>query len=432
METLGFKHYFNYLDHKGMEAMLASPEGEKFLELARNISVCLHEDWKQNLIREKGTEYQHFRPVKDAELASKVLANKEEYLNKVSADGKHLFRIVEGEKDGQKTYDVQFDLIRVPFEDLSKKWQEANLEAAKFALCLVKTAADGGQLEAVGEELFKNFEMMSHDVHLEWMYRESGWAAPELLLPYEYLTIDTPSHNEKDKDRAHIEATTAELTFQPNIMERNRSIVIRAINELFGNNAIESGLNPEILKNIVEIKKYVELQNQIDYQAFKQTKQAVIEKSKMLKGKTSITFEELETLAKTYFETWKESVKYISELPKADGSIIGALPKSVNVSYDNLTVDDVRVNHKNISRIEVRKILESLVKEQAQIIEKVQKGELDKKVLENIVLINPQILADLADFEKGSSPIGKRVASKNEADYADYLANLQNPNGLNQ
>lgn len=91
MEKLGFKSYFNYIDHTGMEAMLANPEqGPKLLELARNISACLHEDWKQNLIREKGTEYQHFRPVKDAKFEQEVLSNpeiKENYLALMSDDG---------------------------------------------------------------------------------------------------------------------------------------------------------------------------------------------------------------------------------------------------------------------------------------------------------------------------------------------------------
>ena len=78
-KNLDLFQFFNYLDHSGMSAMLEGENGDKLLELAENISVCLHEDWKSNLVREKGKDYQHFRPVKDAEFAKMVIANKDEY-----------------------------------------------------------------------------------------------------------------------------------------------------------------------------------------------------------------------------------------------------------------------------------------------------------------------------------------------------------------
>ncbi len=391
MEKLGFQSYFNYLDHEGMEKMLSSEMGDKLLELAKNISVCLHEDWKQNLIREKGKDYQHFRSVKDPAFAEKVLANKDEYLAKLSEDGKPLFKIIESETDGKVTYDVQFDLIRVPFHELTEKWQNANLEAAKFALCLVKSASDKGDLQVTGEELFKNFENMSHDVHLEWIAREGDWAAPELLLPYEYLTVDTTGYNQKDKDRAHVTATTTELTFQPNILARNRSIVIRAINELFGSATISSGLNPEIMQNLSEIQPLIEAQNNLDFECYQKTKSAVWQKAeKLLSNKTEISFDDIEKLAATYYEAWKESVSHL-----------GKLPKAVDVPYDKIIVDDPRVNHKNIARTETKKILEEMVKEE---------------------ILSPEISVILNGISDKSTPLGKRIATKNETDFADYQA----------
>lgn len=404
MERLGFIHYFNFLDHAGMEEMLASENGDKLLELARNISVCLHEDWKKNLVRENGEEYQHFRPVKDSELAKRVLSDREKYLSLTAEDGKPLFKIDETIKDGKISYDVQFDLIRVPFENLTKKWQEANLEAAKFALCLVNTATKNGALNTKDEELFLNFEGMSHDVHLEWMFREGEWAAPELLLPYEYLTVDTDGYNQKDKDRAHVVATTAELTFQPNILARNRSIVIRAINELFKGFSNESGLNPEIMQNISELQKFIDDSNKRDYELYLKIKEKVIAKAtSLLEDKSELTFEDLEKLANCYFEAWKVSAKHIGELPK-----------EIDVSYDNIVVDDPSVNHKNIARIEVSKILMGMVKDKS----------LSSEIMQSIENANNA----LKRYPKADSPLGKRIVTKNETDYADYLVAKQNSN----
>lgn len=425
MNILGFEHYFNFLDHKHMEMMLASSEGEKLLDLARNISVCLHEDWKRNLVREKGKEYQHFRPVKDDAMAQNILANKDKFLSMRSDDGKPLYRILETEKNGQKNYEVQFDLIRVPFENLSKKWQEANLDAAKFALCLVKTATDSGRLDCTGRELFENFEMMAHDVHLEWIHREGGWAAPELLLPYEYLVVDTKGYNQKDKDRAHVAATTSELTFQPNIMARNRSIVVRAIKELFASRTTESGLNETIMRNIAKIQSFIDAQNEMDYVAYAKTKKAVADASfKTLKGKTNLSFEDLETLSGTYFEAWKESTKYLSSSKKLDGTTIGDLPKSVDVPYGKLVVDDPRVNYKNISRSWVKQILGEIVKEQQKLKQQVEEGKLGAEALEGVTFISPEILKDLDQIFDAKSHLGSIVAKQNERDFAEYQRNL--------
>ncbi len=397
MEKLGFIQFFNYLDHSGMSAMLEGENGDKLLELAENISVCLHEDWKSNLVREKGKDYQHFRPVKDAEFAKMVIANKDEYLSLVSEDGKPLYKINETINNGEISYDVQFDLIRVPFENLTKKWQGANSEAAKFALCLVKTAADNGSLNATGNELFLNFEAMAHDIHLEWMFREGDWAAVELLLPYELLTVDTNGYNQKDKDRAHVVATTAELTFQPNILARNRSIVIRAVNELFKENAKLGGLNPEIMRNIANLQTFIDEKNNEDFEAYLAIKRVVMEKAlSLLTEKTELSFEDLEILSATYFETWRKSVKNFTELPK-----------TVDVNYDNILVDDARVNHKNIARTEVKKILSEMVKEQ---------------------ILDEGIGTSLTEIADKNSKLGKRIVNKNETDFLNYLATIQSTN----
>ena len=99
LKTMFFEHIANYLSHEDMEKMMGSKEGEMLAMLAENISACLHEDWKQNLIREKGPEYQHFRPVKDAALEEDILKNPEKYLSQKSEDGKNLYRIVENKKE---------------------------------------------------------------------------------------------------------------------------------------------------------------------------------------------------------------------------------------------------------------------------------------------------------------------------------------------
>ncbi len=404
MKKLFFEHKFEYLDHAGMEKMLSSELGEKLLELARNISVCLHEDWKSNLVREKGLDYQHFRPVKDAELEKEIIEHKDEYLKKMSDDGKPLYRIVESEGEGgQKVYNAQFDLIRVPFEELSQKWQDANLDAAKFALCLVKTCLDQGGLNGEPGEIFTNFEKMAHDVHIEWIYREGGWADPKLLLPYELLTVDTIGNNQKEKDRAHVKLTTKELTFQPNILQRNRSIVLRAIRELFGAHLgtikNESGediftLDPKIFDKLTkDIKKFVDRQNEVDFARYETVKAVVIQKAKeILNGKTELSFDDLEKLSATYFAEWKRHVQAIYELPQ-----------ELSELYKNLGVDDVKVNHKTVAREEVVEILKEMV----------SKNELSQELGNSIGSV----------FDEKSS-LGKIVKKCNEEDYANYIAKI--------
>lgn len=210
-------------------------------------------------------------------------------------------------------------------------------------------------------------------------------------MPYEYLTVDTNGYNQKDKDRAHVFATTTELTLQPNILARNRSIVITAIKTLFENNSTETGLNPEILKNLLGIEKYINESNERDYNLYVEIKTQVKEEAtKLLGNKKELGFEDLEKLAATYFEAWKNNTKQVRDLPK-----------ELDVKYESLIVDDPRVNHKNIARSEVKKILTEMVNEHI----------LDASILETLNSSND------------------KVAKQNATDYANYLSSMQNSQG---
>lgn len=393
-DTMFFKHIANYLDHKGMNKMLESNQGESLKMLARQISVCLHEDWKNNLVREKGEEYQHFRPVKDAEMEKVILENADKFLSVKAPDGKPLYRIEEKKNpDGTVTKSAQFDLIRVPFEHLSTKWQNANLDAAQFALCLVKTSIEKDAFEGSPEQIFANFEKMAHDVHIEWMEREHEWADVRLLVPYEQLVVKTPGHNEKDKDRAHVQAIVTELTFQPNILARNRSIVSRAIKELVGSNAVESGLNPEFAGKIAAINDLLEAQNNADYQRYESFKGQVKAKVlPMLKGKESISFADLEKMAEVYYNNWKAQAK-----------TVGKLPKEYDASYSDLLVDDERINFKNVARREIADLIKEMVKEKA---------------------VSEALLGDANTIlnEDVSKKLGQKIKSQNQQDLANYQA----------
>lgn len=391
--TMFFEHNANFLNHEGMLAMLASKQGPELLELAKNISVCLHEDWKNNLVREKGPEYQHFRPVKDAALEQDILNNPEKYLSQKSEDGKNLYRIVETKKeDGTSTFAAQFDLIRVPFENLSEKWQNANLDAAKFALCLVKSCIEKNGLEGSTFDVFNSFEGMSHDVHIEWMEREHSWADIRLLFPYEQLIVKSPANNEKDKDRAHVVAVSRELVMQPNILARNRSIVIRAIQEIFKTNAVESGLKPEVMQKIEAIFPLIAEQNKADFARY-ETFKAVLKQeiAKILGAKNELTFEDLEKTAAEYYKFWK-----------AQAQTVGALPKEYESSYSNLLADDERINFKNVARLEIADLVKEMVKNK----------ELDEGLLEgaNAVLSSDE-----------STLIGQKIKQKNKEDVANYI-----------
>lgn len=403
-KRLSFDVNVNYLDGKRMDEMLSTPEGKKLLSLAKNISACLHEDWKENLVREKGVSYQHFRDVRDEERKQQILADKEEILlvqklletnadaiteeqrkKYLSEDGKLLYKIdkqLKKDENGQeKEVEVaMFDLIRVPFVNLTQHWQDANLDAAKFALCLVKTCLDKGDLDGSHAEIFQAFENMAHDVHEYWVSQNS-WADEKLMLPYELLTVDTPGYNEKDKDRDKVKKTTVALTNQSNIPERNRSIVVRAVIELMNDKSASSGLSPEYLERLEQIAPLIEQQNKRDYDRYLKNKNKVQDVAqRVFKGKKRIEFADLEVMSDTYFEDWKREV-----------SLFMDLPEELKCAYKDVEFADIRVNHKNIARGEVLKIIYDLEQEK-----KLPKIPLEKE-------------------------IKSRIKESNEKDYAAYL-----------
>ncbi len=392
LKTMFFEHIANYLSHEDMDKMMASGDGDYLKALAANISACLHEDWKQNLIREKGKEYQHFRPVKDADLEKDILENPDKYLSQKSEDGKNLYKIVEKKnEDGSVTRSAQFDLIRVEYQNLSKKWQLANYDAAQFALCMVKTAIDKGAFQGDKKQTFQEIEMMSHDVHIEWMHREKDWADVRLLVPYEQLIVSTEGHNEKDKDRAHVLAVTNELTFKPNILDRNRTIVERVIEVLFKDKGAGGALTPEIMKKVEEATELISAQNKADYErcsAFKETvkKQTVV----ALKGKTELGFRELESICEIYYNEWKKQAK-----------TIGKLPAEYDASYSNLLADDTRINFKNAARLDMVDLVKEMVGEG---------------------LVPETMLAGANAVFDESTELGLRVKKQNEEDLANYQA----------
>ena len=98
------------------------------------------------------------------------------------------------------------------------------------------------------------------------MQREKDWADVRLLVPYEQLIVSTEGHNEKDKDRAHVLAVTNELTFKPNILDRNRTIVERVIEVLFKDKGANGSLTPEIMKKVEEATELIGEQNKADYE----------------------------------------------------------------------------------------------------------------------------------------------------------------------
>lgn len=395
LKTMFFEHIANFLDHEQMEEMMSSKEGKALAFLAEQISACLHEDWKQNLIREKGEEYQHFRPVKDAALEADILANPDKYLSQKSEDGKSLYKIVETKhEDGSVTKAAQFDLIRVEFENLTKKWQMANYDAAQFALCMVKKALESGVFQGDKQQTFNEIEMMSHDVHIEWMQREMGWADVRLLVPYEQLIVSTEGHNEKDKDRAHVLAVTNELSFKPNISDRNRSIVERAISVLFEHNAVETGLNPEIMERVKSAQTLIAEQNKKDYERCSAFKEEVKKQTAVaLKGKKTLGYNEIEKISAIYYEEWKKQAK-----------TIGKLPKEYDASYSELLADDVRINFKNVARLEMVDLVKEMVAE----------GLVPETMLEGANAV----------FDE-STELGQSIKKKNEEDFANYQAMIK-------
>ena len=396
---------------------------QPLLNLSTLVSRCLHEDWRQNLINEKKAllieelnkqgieydpskhhiEYQHFRPVKDAEITERVLANREAYLSqtgKINPDDENeparpLYRIVpktrkEEQPDGtvkEVPYEeVQFDLLRMNFDELSKKWQDANIDAAKYAIALIKTALDQGALRGDPKKVFEDIEKMSHDVHIEWMIREQDWGDLKLFLPYELLTTD-----EQKKDSAQLLIIMKGISFKSDILARNRAIVIRALKEVLAEYSDEDGFKKEIMESLEAAQPYIDQYDEANARRCQSFKNIVKKKTvAALAGKENFTFADLEAVSKIYYEEWKAQV-----------NVIMPLPKEYENTYENHPVADERLNFKNIARYEMQDLLQELLKEKA---------------------ISEKLAAGIGSIGDSGSDIGKKIAQQNAEDFANYTA----------
>ncbi len=410
---------FYLVEKEAYEKALAEGHPEtaprKLTKLANLMSQGLHEDWKQNLISEKGEDYQHFRPVKDDKFTEHVLAHRDIYLNLTpelyakftgqdletlkKEDMVPLFKIVPKQRkvqqeqpDGTKKEviedyeEVQFDLIRVQFENLTQKWKDANLEAAKFAIALIKTSLPQGALQGDPQKVYGDLEKMSHDVHIEWMQREASWADPRLYVPYELLGVD-----EQNKDTDQIMTVLQGLSFKSNIFDRNRDIVKRALKSALEEFVDDDGLKQEILENI-EKTKFIAAEKDAEItQRTAAFKEIVKQKTlKALQGKKIFTFEELEKISAIYYNEWRVQARTVMKLPA-----------EYDASYENHQVEDTRLNFKNVARLEMADLVKELVKEG---------------------LVPETMLAGVNDMENPKSDISKRIEKKNEEDLANYQA----------
>lgn len=413
---------FYLVEKEAYERALAEGHPEtapkKLTDLANLMSQGLHEDWKQNLISERGVDYQHFRPVKDNKFTEHVLANRDIYLNLTpelyceltGIDRKELkpedmvplFKIEPKQRKVKKQQpdgttkeivedyeEVQFDLIRVQFKHLTQKWKDANLEAAKFAIALIKTALPQGALQGDPQKVYEDLEKMSHDVHIEWMQREASWADPRLYVPYELLGVD-----EQNKDTDQIMTVLQGLSFRSNIFDRNRDIVKRALKAVLEEFVDDEGLKQEILENIEKTKPIAaEKDAEITQRtaAFKQVIKAEV--IRVLRGKKSFTFDDLEKISAIYYNEWRKQARTVMKLPP-----------EYDASYENHQVEDERLNFKNVARLEMADLVRELV----------EKG-----------LIPETMLAGVNDMENPKSEIAKRIAGKNEEDFANYQAMIK-------
>ena len=427
--ALGFDNIPNFIGHNETKAIFDAeleaikkaveagqePPKPRMLFLAKLVSKCLHEDWRQNVINEQknNPDYQHFRPVKDAELTAKVLAEPEKYLKQTGErfendplGAKPLYRIVdvpvtkkEKQPDGTEKEvhttekQVQFDLMRMDFDNLTQKWQDANLDAAKFAVALINKALPQGALQGKPEKVFKDLEEMSHDVHIEWMIREQDWGSIELFFPYEVLTS-----SEQAKDTAQILSIIHGLSFRSDILAKNRSIVVRALKEVMSEYATDDGLKKEIEDNLESIQPIVDAHTKEIDERSSNFKKAVSEKTiAALSGKENLTFEDLEKISAIYYNEWRTQASSVVKLPAAYES-----------SYENIPMEHARINFKSVARKEISTLVQELAKD----------GRISSKLAEDVSKINDP-----------ESEIAKRIAESNEKDLANYQA-MKGSSGL--
>lgn len=329
-------------------------DNEELKRIAEAICPVFHEDWKSNLILEKGKDYQHFRPCKDDELSQKIVEDFKfrkyngQFADAKSSDGKPLYKveIVSGKEIGK------LDLIRVPFENLPQNWQNTNLDAALFAVALIKK-----YFSKYDHFSFKSFEALSSDIHEFWVSK-NGYPGQKasLMLPYALLPVEKFQNNEKDKDRNHIILITTELTNQSNVLKRNRDILLRAIETVFASQSCPTGLKERYIKEIEALKYEIAERNAFDFGMRHMLKSRVKNclnnaiESKNLKPEefTLDVFEKV--LCAPYYEEWKtfHSAKVLN--------------KNLDVGFDEIVVNNEEFNAKQFVREQVSSILTDLAK----------------------------------------------------------------------
>ena len=103
-----------------------------------------------------------------------------------------------------------------------------------------------------------------------------------------------------------------------------------------------------------------------------------------------MTFDDLEKISAIYYNEWRKQARTVMKLPP-----------EYDASYENHQVEDERLNFKNVARLEMADIVRELVKEG---------------------LVSEGLLAGVNDMENPKSEIAKRIARKNEEDFANYQA----------
>lgn len=385
MNTVPFFNRPTYfLSSSQFKMMQYGSTGQHLTALAKESSRSFHYSWRDDLIAAKGSEYQHFRPLKDDEVTRQIralydsgmftLAEAGRILNPdceeelVSPDGKDLFLFGE---DGS----VKFDLIRVDFDHLTQKWQDANFDAAMFALCLVQKC-----ISYKVPFTFENFEKMSSDIHEYWCENNNypGQSA-KLMTIYKNLPVDAMRNNQKDKDRAHIGLTVGSLSLPLTEASKNRQIVLNAMNALFRENQQNGTLDPAFEEQLKALQVDIDRKNFEDYMKYRQlssqTKEQVMA---ILQDKTEVDLATFEQMAAAFHDQWR--------------SIYGeGQDAHIVADYDKLPVNDPAFNQKQFSRECVQTFLGEMVEE----------GLIPESVTESVSGLTEEIEAqNQSDFLK--------------------------------
>jgi len=98
---------------------------------------------------------------------------------------------------------VEYDIANLPFEKLPPKFQEANLQAARHALCHIEQTHSQGAEVASDDWL----ELAAAEQHADWMNQNSWCTDPNLMCPYNQL-----AEAEKQKDRDVVRIARREYT----------------------------------------------------------------------------------------------------------------------------------------------------------------------------------------------------------------------------